>query len=151
MLFHKWVVADISILLEETLSSRQETEEKLKNGTSINNPYLSDPDQTTNHSILFHQERVRIFKLVPPTQDGIRSSCTKDNISSIFKTRRQLMSIKIRILKDKMLSSGEDTTVPTRDGELPIKTNTRKKPVKDLTKSMDSISIEPSTSDPDCQ
>jgi hypothetical protein len=38
-LFHNWVAADTWIsLIVLKLSSRQETEEKLKDGTSINNP-----------------------------------------------------------------------------------------------------------------
>jgi hypothetical protein len=61
------------------------------------------------------------------------------------------MSIKIRIEKDKTLSSGRDITAGTRDGELSILTHQRKKLLKDITRSMDSLSIEHSTSDPDCQ
>jgi len=61
------------------------------------------------------------------------------------------MSTRIRIVKDKMLSSGEDIMVGTRDGELSILTLQRKKLLKDSTKSMDSTSIEHSTSDLDFQ
>jgi hypothetical protein len=45
------------------------------------------------------------------TQDGGRSSDIKVNTSSISITRRQLMSIKERMLKDKRLSSGRDIMV----------------------------------------
>jgi hypothetical protein len=54
------------------------------------------------------------------TLDGGKSSSTKENTSSISSTRRQLMSIKTRILKDKRLSSGRSIMAGTRDGELSI-------------------------------
>jgi hypothetical protein len=43
----------------------------------------------------------RISMSQEPTQDGGKSSGEEENTSSICKTRRHLMSIKERILKDK--------------------------------------------------
>jgi hypothetical protein len=57
------------------------------------------------------------------------------------------MFLETEMLKDKMFTSGADTTRPTRDGELPMLTSTERKPVKDSTEITDSISIEPSISD----
>jgi hypothetical protein len=79
-----------------------------------------------------------MFQELTPT--GGRSSGEEENTSSISTTRRLLMSIKERMLKDKRLSSGRDIMEPTRDGELSILTNQRKKDLKDSTESMDSIS-----------
>jgi hypothetical protein len=61
------------------------------------------------------------------------------------------MSIKTRMLKDTRLSSGEDTTDSTRDGELSILTKPVKKELVDTTHHMDSTSIDYSISDQDSQ
>jgi len=61
------------------------------------------------------------------------------------------MSIKTRILKDKKLLSGRDIMAGTRDGELSILTNQRKKLLRDMIENMDSTSTEHSTSDQDFQ
>jgi hypothetical protein len=49
-----------------------------------------------------------------------------------------LMSTKERILKDKKLSSGRDTTIPTRDGQLSMLTRQRRFQPRDTTVNSDS-------------
>jgi hypothetical protein len=61
------------------------------------------------------------------------------------------MSIKVRMLKDKRLSSGRSTMDSTRDGELSILIKLPRKELLDLIENMDSISTEHSTSDQDSQ
>jgi hypothetical protein len=85
------------------------------------------------------------------TQIGGRSSYSKENTSLISKTRRQLMSIRTRILRDKRLSSGEDTMAGTKDGELSMLTKQRRKEVQDGIQDMDSTSIDHSSSDQNFQ
>jgi hypothetical protein len=77
--------------------------------------------------------------LLKVTPDGGKSSNTEENTSSTSKTRRQSMSSKTRIKKDKKLSSGRDTTDGIRDGELSIKTSIPRSEVKDT--AMNSVSI----------
>jgi hypothetical protein len=83
-------------------------------------------------------------KLLSPelTQDGGRSSLMKDNTSSISETIRLSMSIKIRIMKVKRLSFGEDIMVLTKDGELSILINPLRNQQVDLTKNSVSISTD---------
>jgi hypothetical protein len=45
-----------------------------------------------------------------------------------------------KILKDKLLLSGEDTTEPTKDGELSMLTKLPRFKVRDTARNMDSIS-----------
>jgi hypothetical protein len=85
------------------------------------------------------------------TQDGGRSSNMKDNTSSTSKTRRQSMSIKERMLKDKRLLSGRDTTEPIRDGESSILIKLLRNQQMDTAKNGASISTDYSTSDQDFQ
>jgi len=61
------------------------------------------------------------------------------------------MSSKIRTMKDKRLLFGRDIMDGIRDGELSILIKQRKKLLKDMIESMDSTSIEHSTSDQDFQ
>jgi hypothetical protein len=63
-----------------------------------------------------------------------------DKTSLILKPRRHLMSIKVRILKDKSVSSGRDIMDLTRDGELSTKTNQPRKEPLDLIRTLDSTS-----------
>jgi hypothetical protein len=86
-----------------------------------------------------------------PTLTGGRSSNTEENISSTSKTRRQSMSTKERMVKDKKLSCGRNTTDGTKDGELSIKTNIPRSNQRVTTPSSDSISVDHSTSDQECQ
>jgi hypothetical protein len=67
------------------------------------------------------------------------------------KTIRHLMSIKVRMLKDKKLLSGRSTMVSTRDGELSIQIKQPRKLQRDTIKTSDSTSIDSSTSDQDSQ
>jgi hypothetical protein len=55
------------------------------------------------------------------------------------------------MLKDNKLLPGRNTTEPTRDGELSMLIQQRKKEQVDMIKNMDSISIDHSTSDQDFQ
>jgi hypothetical protein len=86
-----------------------------------------------------------------PTLNGGRSSNTEDRTSSTSITRRLLMSMVEKILKDKRLLSGRDTTELTRDGLLSILTKQRKKLVRDMIENTDSTSTEHSSSDQDSQ
>jgi hypothetical protein len=150
-LFHTWEEADTSTFSEETSSSRPEMVETPKNGTSINNPEPSNPDLITNHGILKIQERPEICKSGVPTQDGGRSSNTEETTLSIFRTRRFLMFSVEKMPKDKKLSSGEDTTEPTRDGELSTLTEPVKNKPEVTTETLASMSTEHSISDQDFQ
>jgi hypothetical protein len=93
----------------------------------------------------------KTFKFGAQAPNGGRSSNIKDNTSSIFKTRRQSMFMVTKTKKEEMSLYGRDTTVPTRDGELFMKTNTRRKLLKDSTENTGSTSTEHSTSDQECQ
>jgi hypothetical protein len=85
------------------------------------------------------------------TQDGGRSSNMKDNTSSISTTRRQSMSIKERMLKDKRLLSGRDTMDSTKDGELSILTRRVRAQPRVTTENSDSTLEDHSTSDQDSE
>jgi hypothetical protein len=61
------------------------------------------------------------------------------------------MFTKRRTLKEQNVLSIEDIMAGTRDGELSMLTQLRKKDPRDMIKSMDSTSIEHSTSDQDSQ
>jgi hypothetical protein len=74
------------------------------------------------------------------TPTGGRSSGEEVNISSISRTKRLLMSIKTRMLKDKRLLSGRNIMDSTRDGELFTLTNQPRKEHQDGIENMDSIS-----------
>jgi hypothetical protein len=75
-----------------------------------------------------------------PTQDIGKSSDTLVNTSSISKTRRQLMSIKERIMKDKRLLFGRDTMDGIRDGELSMPIKPKRLRVRDIATNSDSTS-----------
>jgi hypothetical protein len=75
-----------------------------------------------------------------PTIDGGKSSSTEENTLSILSTRRHLMFIKTRTLKDKNVLSGESTMAGTRDGELFTLINQPRKEPQDGTKITVSIS-----------
>jgi hypothetical protein len=80
------------------------------------------------------------FTLHQLTPTGGRSSCTEVKTSLTSKTRRYLMSIKRKILKDKNVLFIEDTMAGTRDGESSMLTKQPRKEPQDSIKSMDSIS-----------
>jgi hypothetical protein len=61
------------------------------------------------------------------------------------------MFIKERMLKDKNVSSGADTTRSTRDGELSIKTRPKRMQLRDTTATSVSTSEDHSISDQECQ
>jgi hypothetical protein len=96
---------------------------------------------------------VALKKLTFPelTPTGGRSSGEEVNTSSTSITRRQLMSTKERIEKDKRLLYGESTMAGIRDGESCILTNLPRKDQVDSTKNMDCTSTDHSSSDPDFQ
>jgi hypothetical protein len=94
---------------------------------------------------------LRICGLQQPTLAGGRSSGEEENTSSISRTRRHLMSIKERMLKDKRLSSGRSIMDSTRDGELSMLTNQPRRDPRDMTRTSDSTSTDYSTSDQDSQ
>jgi hypothetical protein len=83
------------------------------------------------------------------TQIGGRSSSIKENTLSMVQTRELLKFSKTRMLKDKNVLSIQEPTAGTRDGELSILINLSRKELRDMTVSMDSISIDSSTSDQD--
>jgi hypothetical protein len=85
------------------------------------------------------------------TPTGGRSSGEEVKISSISTTRRLLMFTKTRILKDKRLLYGRDTTAGTKDGEFFILTKQHRKEQVDSIRNMDCTSTDHSTSDPDFQ
>jgi hypothetical protein len=94
---------------------------------------------------------LRICGLQQPTQDGGRYGSIVDNTSlTLLRQTKLLMSIKVKMLKDKKLSSGRDTTVPIRDGELSIKTSIPSSEVKVTARNSDSISEDHSILDQEC-
>jgi hypothetical protein len=90
-------------------------------------------------------------KSLAPTPTGGRSSSIKENTSSMLQTREHLKFSKTRMLKDKNVLSTQGPITGTRDGELSILINLSRKELRDMTVSMDSISIDSSTSDQDSQ
>jgi hypothetical protein len=68
-----------------------------------------------------------------------------ETTSKTFTTRRFLMFQEEKILKDKLLSSGADTTKPTRDGQLSMLIKPLKLELEDITENSDSKSTEYST------
>jgi hypothetical protein len=137
--------------LEETSSSRFQTVESPRDGTSTNNHLPLNQESTTILGRLRATENHQICGLQAPTQNGGRSSDSKDNTSSTSKTRRQLMSSRIRMLKDKRLLSGRDTMDSTKDGELSILTRRVRAQPRVTTKTSDSTLVDHSTSDQDSE
>jgi hypothetical protein len=84
-------------------------------------------------------------------QIGGRSSGEEDNTSLTSITRRQLMSIKIKMLKDKRLLFTRSIMAGTRDGESFILTKLPRLDPRDMTVNLDSISIDQCSSDQDFQ
>jgi hypothetical protein len=68
-----------------------------------------------------------------------------ETTSKTFTTRRFLMFQEEKILKDKLLSSGADTTKQTRDGQLSMLIKPLEKELEDITENSDSKSTEYST------
>jgi hypothetical protein len=134
-----------SIFSEEEWLSRLQTVEPLNNGTSTNNLTPLDPSQTTNHGISNHQENPETCKSGAPAHNGGKSSSTLETTSKTFTTRRFLMFQEEKILKDKLLSSGADTTKPTRDGQLSMLIKPLELELEDITENSDSKSTEYST------
>jgi hypothetical protein len=120
-------------------------EDHLKSGGSINNPWLSNLDNTTNLGTSSATVDNRTSMSQEPTQIGGKFSGEEVNTSSMSITKRPLMFTKTRILKDKRLSSGRNTMVWTKDGELFTLTNQPRKDLKDGMENMDSISWNHST------
>jgi hypothetical protein len=85
------------------------------------------------------------------TPTGGRSSGEEENTSSMSTTRRLLMFIRTRILKDKRSLSGKDIMAGTKDGELSMLTNKVKKKHLDMMDHLDSTSTDHSISDQDSQ
>jgi hypothetical protein len=137
--------------MEETLSSRQETEEILKNGTSTKNLEPSRAEATTNHGTFQVQVNLPTCKFGKPTLDGGNSSSMKDNSSPISKTERYLISRETKIKKAIALLSGRDMEEETKDGRLPIPTKLPRRSRRDSTPTSDSTSTDHSTSDLDSQ
>jgi hypothetical protein len=93
----------------------------------------------------------KICGLLLQLQNGGKSGGEEDNTSLTSRTIRHLMSSKERMLKDKRSLLGKNTMDLTRDGELCMLTQQRKKEQADGIKNTDSISIDHSTSDQECQ
>jgi hypothetical protein len=81
------------------------------------------------------------FKLLVPTKCGGSTSDTKVNISSTG-IRRLSMSMKERILKDKILSYGESIMVSTKNGRLFILRTSKHIRLRDTMSYGDSISTD---------
>jgi hypothetical protein len=126
-------------------------EETLKYGTSIKDPRPSNPDLTTNLGTLEVQEKPTTCKSGAPTQDGGKSSDIEDGTSKTLRTTRFLMLLEEKMLKVKRLSSGEDTTNLTKDGELPMLTKLESIKRVVFTETSDGILIDLSISDQECQ
>jgi hypothetical protein len=151
-----WKVEDTLILsTTETWSSRLQTVEIPRNGTSINNPRLSELDTTTNHGISRAQVEPRTCKSGAPTLDGSKFSNSKVNSLSILLTIRSLMLHPPRIKKVKPLLSTVETETTskmlTKDGRLSTLINPKRIELKDSTRNSDSTSTDHSTSDQECQ
>jgi hypothetical protein len=97
------------------------------------------------------QEELTKCKSGAPTLDGSRSSGTEETTSSISRTRRFLISIKEKTLKDKKLLSGTDITELTRDGQLSMLIRLERSKPRVTTEDSDSTSADHSTSDQECQ
>jgi hypothetical protein len=93
----------------------------------------------------------KICGLLLQLQNGGKSGGEEDNTSLTSRTIRHLMSINQRMLKDNRLLHGRNTMDLTRDGELSMLTQQRKKEQVDGIKNTDSTSTEHSTSDQECQ
>jgi len=116
-LFLKWKKTGILTLSTiEIWSLRHQMEETLKFGTSISNPWLSEPDWITNHGISRVLVKPTTCKSGVPTQDGTKSSDIKESNLWISRTERSLTSNLEKILKGNQFRYGLPTTVPTRNG-----------------------------------
>jgi hypothetical protein len=74
--------------MEETLSSRQEMEEILKNGTSTKSLKPSRTEATINHGTFQNQANLPTCKFGKPIPDGGKSLSMKDNSSPTSKAKR---------------------------------------------------------------
>jgi hypothetical protein len=152
-LFHQ---EDTLILLTtETWLLRQLTEERLKSGTSTNKQRPLELDTTTSHGISRVLVEPTTCKSGALTQDGSRSSNTKENSSPIQPTTRFLMSQEQRMKKVKLLSCMPKMEITirmlTKDGKLFILTKLKQLELKVSTKNSASTSTDLSTSDQDSQ
>ena len=74
-----------------------------------------------------------------------------DHTSSIGPTKKFLMFQEERMLKAKLLLSGINIMVPTRDGELSILIKLKRLLIRDLSKNSDSMPTDHSTLSQDSQ
>jgi len=152
ILFHHFQATDILTLsTTETWLSRLQMEERLKSGTSINNPRPSEPDTTTNHGTSRVLEKQTTCKSGQPIQDGSKSSSMKITNSSIQPTTKLFQLMERMILKDKELLLTEIKRELIKDGKLSILTKPNQLELKDSIKNLDSISTGLSTLDQDSQ
>jgi hypothetical protein len=152
ILCHHFQAIDILIsLTTETWSSRLRMEERLKSGTSINNPRPSEPDTTINHGTSRALEEQTTCKSGQPIQDGSKCSSMKITNSSIQPTTKLFQLMEPRILKDRELSLTETKRELIKDGKLSILTKPNQSGPKDSIKSLDSISTGLSILDQDSQ
>lgn len=129
-------------------------EEILSCGTSINNPRLSEQDIIVNHGILRMLEEQTKCKFGVPTQDGSRFSDTSLITSALL--TQELMESALKFNKEKMRKDNQlftltDQSLHNKDGELFMLMRQRKSQLKELIKTLVSISTDHSTSDQDCQ
>lgn len=114
----RWPVRDTLTFLETTLSSRLQMVMTLRNGTLTNHPRPSN--QLVNLTCLGiskAQESQPTYKYGRQTLHGGKSSSTKERPSLTLQMERFLMSQKERTMKARMLLSGTEITVLTKDGQ----------------------------------
>jgi hypothetical protein len=96
-------------------------DKKVKSGGSINNHSPSRLRSTTNHGTSNLLVRPTLCKSGAPTHNGSRSSSIKETNSSMSeRTKRFLMSIKVRMPKLNQLLSLRPTMERDRNGMLSI-------------------------------
>lgn len=136
----RWPKEGTLTCLEETWSSRDQMEEKLRFGTSTKNPRPWRTSPTTNPLISKAQERKTTCKSGAPTADGGNSSNLMESTSRTSRTTSASMLQEEKMLKDKMFKYGRDTMVLTRDGQFSIRMTKRRK-LKDWTRTLVSRSM----------
>ena len=128
ILFPKCHHTDTLISLVETSSSKHQTVKRVRYSSSTKNQEPSNPNATmVGHLTSNPPDVIPTCKCGTPTQDGGNSSDIVDRTLSMLKARKFLMFLEERILKVKIVKSGQDIMDQTRDGKSFILTKWSKK------------------------
>jgi hypothetical protein len=118
-LFQPFHLADIlKTTMATVLESRQEMEDKPKNGTLMERPRPSNVGIETMH---WTRAPTETCKWLVPTVNIIRYSNTMSNTSSMSRMEEHLMLKEVEIQKEAMSLSTKDMKVQTKNGELSIR------------------------------